>query len=291
MRKSFVDALRVLGTVALLATVSAVPAQAAGASVSISPGTADPEYATTVQLRGSGFQSVPKGYGGIYLLFGWVADGGWQPSKGGAAGATYRYVPDKEAKDNRGFQRFISFPGSDTAAAANGGEIAANGTWSTQLVIPGAKFKATDRDGNVVDIDCQRVRCGVITVGAHGVVNANNETFAPVSFAVPKQTAAAPPVTTSPPSSEPSSSAPPATTTVVPSSSSASPPVTFAEPVAAPPNVQPAAQEGMAGSWWWIAVVAAVVVLAGLIVPLLRLRRRRAADSSVASVASVEERE
>lgn len=283
MRKSFVDVLRVLGVVALLATVSAVPARAAGASVSVSPGTADPEYATTVQLSGSGFQSVPKGYGGIYLLFGWVADGGWQPSKGGAAGATYRYVPDKEAKDNKGFQRFIAFPGSDTASAANGGEIAANGTWSTQLVIPGAKFKATDRGGNVVDIDCQRVRCGVITVGAHGVVNANNETFTPVSFAVPKQTAAAPPPASTPPtSSEAPSSAPPTTTTEAPSSSSA-PPVTFAEPVAAPPNVQPAAQEGAAGSWWWIAVVAAVVVLAGLVVPLLRLRRRRA-DSSDSSV-------
>jgi hypothetical protein len=68
----------------LLATAS--PAQAAGARVQVSPATADPDYATTLTLRGCGFQSVPKGYGGIYVLFGWVADGAWQPSKAGRQG-------------------------------------------------------------------------------------------------------------------------------------------------------------------------------------------------------------
>ena len=30
-------------------------------------------------------------------------------------------------------------------------------------------------------VDCRKVTCGVITVGAHGVANANNETFTPVT--------------------------------------------------------------------------------------------------------------
>ncbi|WP_410600200.1 hypothetical protein [Amycolatopsis sp. lyj-90] len=256
----------------LLVIAAPMPAAAAGARVTFSPGSADPEYATSLQVKGTGFQSVPKGYGGIYLLFGWVADGAWQPSQGGAAGASYRYVKDKETKDNNGFQRFLAFPGSDTASAANG-EIAADGTWSTKIVLPGARFKAADRTGNIVDVDCLKVRCGLITVGAHGVVNANNETFTPVAFAVPKAPttqAVAPPPPSSSPAPLPSSGA-------APVSSSAPPPVSTVEsqPVAAPaPAVQPAAQSGEPGSWWWIAVVAGVVLIAALAVPLIRARKR-----------------
>jgi hypothetical protein len=260
----------------LLTVLTAAPAQAAGASVSISPSTADPDYATVVKLSGSGFQSVSKGYGGIYVLFGWVADGNWQPSKGGSAGATYRYVQDKETKDNKGFQRFVSFPGGDTASAANGGELAANGTWSTQLVIPGARFKAADRGGNIVNVDCLKVRCGLITVGAHGVVNANNETFTPVTFAVPQKAAPPPaPVSSAPPTS--ATSAPPATS-ATPTPTPSPPPVVTEAPA---PNVQPAAQADESTSAWWIVVVAAVVVLlVALIVPLVRLRKRRAVTAT-----------
>ena len=45
---------------------------------------------------------------------------------------------------------------------------------------PGATFQAYDRAGNVHTVDCRKVTCGVITVGAHGVANARNETFTPV---------------------------------------------------------------------------------------------------------------
>lgn len=267
MRRS---AASVLVAGLLLATAS--PAQAAGARVQVSPATADPDYATTLTLRGSGFQSVPKGYGGIYVLFGWVADGAWQPSKGGAAGATYRYVPDKESKDNRGFQRFVAFPGSDTASSANGGQLSADGAWSTQLVVPGARFRSTDRDGKVVDVDCLTVRCGLITVGAHGVVNANNETFTPVTFAVPTKAAAAPPPA-------PSTSAP-ATTAVTPSTSDT--PTTVAPAPSPTPTPQPAAAEAPASRtalWWVVSAVALMVTAAALTVPpLLRRRRRNTPD-------------
>lgn len=259
--------MRVAVAAGLLMIAVPLPASAAGATVTFSPGSADPEYATSLQVKGTGFQSVPKGHGGIYLLFGWVADGAWQPSQGGAAGETYRYVKDRETKDNNGFQRFLAFPGSDTGSAANG-ELAANGTWSATLVIPGARFKAADRAGKIVDVDCLKVRCGLITVGAHGVVNANNETFTPVTFAVPKapttQAVAPPP---------PSSSAPPPASSAAPSSSSA-PLVSTVESTEPVPVAKPAAQSGESGSWWWIAVVAGVVLIAALAVPLIRARER-----------------
>ncbi|MEA5364117.1 hypothetical protein VA596_31605 [Amycolatopsis sp., V23-08] len=267
MRRSAASAL-----VAGLLLANASPAQAAGARVQVSPATADPDYATTLTLRGSGFQSVPKGYGGIYVLFGWVADGPWPPSKGGAAGATYRYVPDKESKDNRGFQRFVAFPGSDTASSANGGQLSADGAWSTQLVVPGARFRSTDRDGKVVDVDCLTVRCGLITVGAHGVVNANNETFTPVGFAVPTKTAAPPPASPSTSDSPTPTVASPMVTT---------PTIASQSPVSTP-TPQPAAAEAPASRgalWWVVAAVALLVTVAALTVPpLLRRRRRSSPD-------------
>ncbi|GAA2660844.1 MULTISPECIES: hypothetical protein [Actinosynnema] len=178
----------VAGAVACAVAVGAPVAHAAG-RVELSTSTADPDYATTIDLRGSGFQSVPNAHGGVYVLFGWVSDpgGSWRPSAGGQVGSTYRYVQDSEAKDNNGFQRFVSFPGSDTASSANGGTVSADGSWSTRLVVPGARFPAVDRAGNTTQVDCTLVQCGIITIGAHGVVNPNNETFTPITFAAPNQ--------------------------------------------------------------------------------------------------------
>lgn len=185
---------RGLGLLAASAVLCALlPGTAhAAAQVSLSVSTADPDYATRVTLRGTGFQAVNKAHGGVYITFGWVADGAWQPSKGGSAGATYRYVQDTEDKNNKGYQRYVAFPGSDTAASANGGVMSADGSWSTDMVIPGARFRAVDRSGNTSEVDCTKVRCGFITMGAHGVVNANNETFTPVRFAAPGGTAGQP---------------------------------------------------------------------------------------------------
>ncbi|MBZ5740851.1 hypothetical protein [Nocardioides mangrovi] len=154
------------------------PAYADG-RVTVTPGRIDPTYATTLTLSGSGFQSIRGGHGGIYVFFGTV-EAGWQPSKGGVTGADYLYVPDSESKDNQGFQKYVAFPGSDTASSANGGTMSASGSWSTQLVVPGAVFQAYDRNGDVQTVDCRKVTCGVITIGAHGVTNSHNETFTPV---------------------------------------------------------------------------------------------------------------
>jgi hypothetical protein len=168
----------------LASLVTHVPAAQAQARVSISSdrgGAAiDPTYATTLKVGGTGFQSVRGGHGGIYVFFGTVS-GNWRPSKGGITGQDYFYVPDSESQDNAGHQKYVAFPGSDTAASANGGVVSAAGRWSTTITVPGATFQAVDRDGGVRTIDCRKARCGIITVGAHGVTNAVNESFTPVA--------------------------------------------------------------------------------------------------------------
>lgn len=178
-----------LSAAALVAAAVIMPTAAhADSRVSIanSSGQAkiDPTYATTLKVSGSGFQSVKGGHGGLYVFFGTVKPG-WQPSKGGATGEDYYYVPDSEAKNNQGFQRYVAFPGSDTASSANGGIMSAAGGWSTQIVVPGATFQSYDRAGDVHTVDCRKVTCGIITVGAHGVSNSHNETFTPVTVGSP----------------------------------------------------------------------------------------------------------
>ena len=125
---------------------------------------------------------VQDGFGGIYVLFGWVADGAWQPSAGGGFGSTYAYQPDAQSAENSGYQKFVSFPGSSTQEEANGSSLLADGTWATELVIPGPVLTVTDAAGAERELDCRVENCGIITFGAHGVVNANNETFTPITF-------------------------------------------------------------------------------------------------------------
>ena len=125
---------------------------------------------------------MQDGFGGIYVLFGWVADGAWQPSAGGGFGSTYAYQPDAQSAENSGYQKFVSFPGSSTQEEANGSSLLADGTWATDLVIPGPVLTVTDAAGAERELDCRVENCGIITFGAHGVVNANNETFTPVTF-------------------------------------------------------------------------------------------------------------
>lgn len=169
------------------ALVGVAPASAAGrVSVAIEghpevTNQVDSTYLTTLRLSGSGFQGIKNGYGGIYVAFGTV-NGTWQPSKGGATGVDYRYVPDDESNPT-GYLAFVAFEGSSTASAANGGTVdSATGTWSATLKVPGSTFQALDRNGAATTVDCAAVQCGIITIGAHGVANANNESFTPVSI-------------------------------------------------------------------------------------------------------------
>ncbi|WP_158370050.1 hypothetical protein [Cellulosimicrobium cellulans] len=201
--------LRALAAAALTAAAAlaaAGPAAAAPQVVVAGEGgqaVAAADAPTRVQVSGTGFQSVAGGFGGVYVLFGWVdpASDGWRPSAGGVSGVQYRYAVDVQGQENAGYQRFVAFPGSTTAVEANGGEVAEDGSWSTDLTIPGATITALDADGGTVEVDCRVVTCGVITIGAHGVANANNESFTPVTFGAPDAAAAAAP--SAEPSAEP----------------------------------------------------------------------------------------
>ncbi|WGL51694.1 hypothetical protein P5P86_17260 [Nocardioides sp. BP30] len=185
----------------LLLPLAIAPPADAAARVSVAnadgDAVADPTYATRLTVTGRGFQSIKGGYGGVYVLFGTV-EGSWRPSRGGQAGQDYFYVPDSETKDNAGFQRFVAFPSSATATAANGGVLKADGTWSTTLEVPGATLHTLDHDGRATTIDCRKVTCGVITIGAHGVANSANETFTPVRFSSLTRSAAGPAAQPSP---------------------------------------------------------------------------------------------
>ena len=188
MRRRIIAAGTALAATLGLGMAGSQPAQAAArvtATSSLGSAVANPDGSTTFQIKGSGFQSIKGGFGGIYLMFGWVGDpsgGSWKPSNGGKTGSDLLYVPDSETKDNHGYQKFIAFPGSSTESSANGGEVSAGGNFSVSLVVPGPEFTAQDRNGNSRSVDCLAVQCGIITIGAHGVVNAKNETFTPISF-------------------------------------------------------------------------------------------------------------
>lgn len=180
--------LTAVAATGLLALASAPAEAAARVTVRNADGAAqaDTRWSTPLTVSGTGFQAIDGGFGGIYVLFGWVDDptgGSWRPSQGGVTGQDLRYVPDSETTDNQGFQRFIAFHGSQTEESANGGVLAADGSWSTTITVPGPRFESLDRSGAVTEVDCLEVTCGVITIGAHGVANATNETFTPVSFA------------------------------------------------------------------------------------------------------------
>jgi hypothetical protein len=277
-RRRLTAAVLTAGLLAVTGTTLATPAAAAGgARVTVSPQTADPEYATRLQLRGTGFQSVRNGFGGIYVFFGWV-DQKWRPSQGGQSGVDYVYVQDSETKDNRGFQRFVSYPGDPTAYAANGGQLTDDGTWATTLIVPGPTFPARGRSGEVEQIDCRKVQCGIITIGGHGVVNANNETFTPITFdgTAPTATTAPAPLVSSQPATAPSARA---TAGVVaaaspPAAATPSRPVTSSPPVdvSAQPVASVRTSTSVSVPKVLIGVAVILVVASGV---LLVLRRRR----------------
>lgn len=169
---------------AFLAIVQSPIADAAGRlSVSSEIGGSDAraDGPTNFTVSGSGYQVVEGGFGGVYLVFGWVSGGSWGPSNGGVAGRDYRYVPDSESRNNQGYISFIAFPGSSTENEAQG-VLNSDGSFSVNMVVPGPRFTAEDRSGNATEVDCMQVTCGFFSFGAHGVKNGSNEAFTPVSF-------------------------------------------------------------------------------------------------------------
>lgn len=171
-----------------LVTIVAVSSPAhAAPRVDVSP-TPSTEGETMVTLTGSGFQYLPNAPGGVYVSFGVVADpstNSWAPSQGGKSGATFGYAA------TGGTTILVSFAGGSSAEAANA-LIEADGTWTAQMRIPGSSFPSISGNPHAGEategatIDCLQVQCGVITFGAHGMINANNESFTPISFLTPE---------------------------------------------------------------------------------------------------------
>lgn len=190
--KKHASALLLLGvastglTLGITATTAAPADAAARITVRNDEGTAtaDTRYRTKLTIDAAGFQSVRGGFGGVYLMFGWVKDpggGSWKPSRGGVTGEDYRYIPDAEDDSNQGYLKFIAFPGGSTAGEAHA-VMSQSGSFSVDLTVPGPRFQAVDREGDLQQVDCTEVTCGIITIGAHGVTNPANETFTPVRF-------------------------------------------------------------------------------------------------------------
>lgn len=166
-----------------LSTVLSSPPAHAAARVEVSPAP-NADGSTTVTLSGSGFQYVPNAPGGIYIFFGAVSDpatNAWAPSQGGRSGTSFGY------SGTDGSMLLAAFQGGTSADAANA-VIGPDGSWTAQMTIPGSRFASSSGNphaGQSVEgalIDCLQVQCGIITIGAHGAVNANNESFTPVGF-------------------------------------------------------------------------------------------------------------
>ncbi|WP_424465755.1 hypothetical protein [Pseudoclavibacter helvolus] len=259
-------AAAVLALGATLVGLSAAPAHAAG-QVTIS-GQPNADAQSEIQVSGAGFQSVQGGFGGIYVLFGWVDDasgGSWKPSAGGVTGEDYRYVYDDETNPV-GYQLFVAFPGGSTSYAANGGEVAADGTWSGTLRIPGAVFQTYDRDQNATSVDCNAVQCGIITIGAHGVKNTNNESFTPLTFAGGAAAVAPQAEATA---QQPEAAAPAAPVEQAPAADTA--PVATSAPVGATSQntTSSAALGTVSDALAWLVVLAPLLLLVGLTVVAL----------------------
>lgn len=251
-------ALALLAVLGLALGGAIAPAQAVGpglvtVTVAGDPskvGVADTAAPTKLTVSGSGFQSIAGGFGGIYVLFGWNAGPGWEPSAGGSTGVSYRYVAD-DPNAPAGYQLFVPFPGSSTEAEGNGGSLNADGTWSAELTIAGPVFTPVDAVDTGETIDCTQVQCGIMTIGAHGVVNPSNESFTPITFedfSAPTPTPE--PVDEEEPAEEPS-----------------------ATPVAAAPS----SADGDGATPWIVAGVAGLAAFAAAITALVVVRRRRAA--------------
>ncbi|MDO9456737.1 hypothetical protein [Nocardioides sp.] len=193
---------------------------------------ADLTYQTKLTIEGDGFQVVRGGFGGVYVLFGWVKDpggGAWRPSRGGLTGRDYQYIPDAEStEDSKGYLRFVAFPGGSTAGEA-AAVLSPSGGFTVDMTVPGPVFQSVDRDGEVAEVDCRTVTCGVITIGAHGVKNARNETFTPVRFASVYDAAPA-----TAPTTTPTTAAPTATASETPGSTASTAPAAGSPTTGAP---------------------------------------------------------
>ncbi|WP_441897369.1 HtaA domain-containing protein [Microbacterium sp.] len=152
-----------------------------GAELTVSPAYSLADEGQTVHLTGKNFPTVGPGNtkwkGGLYVLFGWVdpaAGEDWGPGHGGASGHTFTYTKDIEPQGT--YQSMVNYPGNTTAPGFP--EMDANGNFEMDLPLLASRFESAQG----MDVDCYKMQCGVLLIGAHGQINAQGEIFVPVYF-------------------------------------------------------------------------------------------------------------
>lgn len=267
-----------------LPAAGGLPAARTAARVAVSPAPAA-DRPTQVTLSGSGFQYQPNAPGGVYVFFGAVTDpagGSWSPSRGGRSGETFVYA------STAGSQLLVAFQGGSSAQAANA-QIKPDGSWSTTMTIPGVTFQATSGNPHAGQqtsgrtIDCRQVQCGIITIGAHGMWNANNESFTPVDFSSGNQPAPLAPGAGQGATGAASPSQTPAPLPVLPSQEVSQTPVetseTLVEPATTPASgavaaPAPATTSSQLHTIVYAVFATGVLALAAALLYLFRARRR-----------------
>ncbi|WP_217135411.1 HtaA domain-containing protein [Leucobacter chinensis] len=151
-----------------------------GASLTVSPAYSLADTEQTVHLKGTGFPTTAENgsnFGGLYVLFGWIdpASGDtWGPGHRGVSGKTFTYSKDIEPAGT--FQSMVSYPGNTTVPGFPMMDSAGN--FEMDLPLIASRFESQ----HGIDIDCYRMQCGVMLIGAHGQKQAKGEIFVPVYF-------------------------------------------------------------------------------------------------------------
>lgn len=166
-----------------------------GATLEVAPSQCLGDTNQTVKLTGSGYPTSRGGetFGGVYVLFGWVdtTDANWAPTKGGSSGKSFTYAND--GRDSGTFQQMVNFPGNTTGEGMP--TMDDKGNWTMDFPIEQSRFTSAQEQ----EIDCYKVTCGVITIGAHGLPLPGGEVFTPIYFTGdPDDTGGGKPETTTP---------------------------------------------------------------------------------------------
>jgi hypothetical protein len=151
------------------------------ATIRVTPGYAlNADGSTELTVEGFGFDPGPAaepgtGSGGIYVGLGTMKDFSapekWRRSQGGTSG------PVGFGDFTYGIPMFVANQNSADGDVANA-MMDASGYWSFTITVPGKSIPSFFGD----TIDCVSHQCGFFSFGAHGVIKAQNEAFAPVFF-------------------------------------------------------------------------------------------------------------
>ena len=150
-----------------------------GATLTVSPAYSLADRDQRVTLEGTGFPTSGKQgtFGGLYVLFGWVdpaAGDDWGPGHGGATGQTFDYAMDPVEQGT--YQSMVSYPGNTTVPGFP--MMDSSGNFEMEFPLLASKFTGAGQN----EIDCYRMQCGVILIGAHGAQSPEGEIFVPVYF-------------------------------------------------------------------------------------------------------------